>query len=114
MHRLDETGVGATVGREMVRAKALILAGDLGEQQHKMLGMPEEWEHGVVHRYTFLKLKGARIADLGNRPLMPMSLDLKGHLTWAWLMAGPRVMQMAVEQPVETVGTVPPIELLRH
>src|SRR5947207_13679866 len=43
IHRLDETGLDATVGREMVRAKALVLSGDLGEQQHKLLGMPEEW-----------------------------------------------------------------------
>lgn len=114
IHRLDESGLDATVGKETVRAKALVLAGDLGEQQHKMLGMPEEWEHGVVHRYTFVKLKGARMADLGSRPLMPMSLDLKGQLTWAWLMAGPRTMQIAVEQPADTVAANPPIELLRH
>jgi hypothetical protein len=114
IHRLDESGLDATVGKETVRAKALILAGDLGEQQHKMLGMPEEWEHGVVHRYTFVKLKGARTADLGTRPLMPMSLDLKGHLTWACPTAGPRHMQMAVEQPGDTVATQPPIDLLRH
>ena len=114
IHRLDESGLDATVGKETVRAKALILAGSLGEQQHKMLGMPEEWEHGVVHRYTFMKLKGARAPDLGTRPLMPMSLDLKGQLTWAWLMAGPRHTQMAVEQPGNTVATQPPMELLRH
>ena len=114
IHRLDESGLDATIGKETVRAKALVLAGNLGEQQHKMLGMPEEWEHGVVHRYTFVKLKGARMPDLGGRPLMPMSLDLKGHLTWAWLMAGPRMMQMAVEQPGDTVATNPPNELLRH
>jgi hypothetical protein len=97
-----------------VRAKALVLAGDLGEQQQKMLGMPEEWEHGVIHRYTFTKLKGAKMPDLGNRPLMPMSLDLKGLLTWAWLLPGPRQMQMAIEQPGDTVATHPPIDLLRH
>ena len=114
IHRLDESGLDATIGKETVRAKALILAGDLGEQQHKMLGMPEEWEHGVVHRYTYVKLKGNRMPDLGTRPLMPMSLDLKGKLTWAWLMAGPRMMQLAVEQPGDTVAANPPIELLRH
>lgn len=114
IHRLDESGLDATIGKETVRAKALILAGDLGEQQHKMLGLPEEWEHGVIHRYTFLKLKGNRMPDLGTRPLMPMSLDLKGHLTWAWLMPGPRMMQLAVEQPGDTVANQPPIELLRQ
>src|SRR4051812_25091394 len=96
IHRLDESGLDASVGKETVRAKALILAGDLGEQQHKMLGLPEEWEHGVVHRYTFARLKGAKMPDLGTRPLMPMSLDLKGLLTWAWLLPGPRQMQIAI------------------
>jgi hypothetical protein len=114
IHRLDETGLDATIGKETVRAKALILAGDLGEQQGKMLGLPEEWEHGVVHRYTFVKLKGARMPELGTRPLMPMSLDIKGQLTWAWLMPGPRMMQIAVEQPGETIATHPPNDLLRH
>jgi hypothetical protein len=114
IHRLDESGLDATVGKEMVRAKVLVLAGDLGEQQHKLLGLPEEWEHGVVHRYSFVKLKGTKMADLGGRPLMPMSLDLKGLLTWAWLIPGPKHMQMAVEQPLETVGANPPLGLLRH
>ncbi|HEV8604377.1 MAG TPA: hypothetical protein VGQ99_03370 [Tepidisphaeraceae bacterium] len=114
IHRLDESGLDATVGKEMVRARALVLAGDLGEQQHKLLGLPEEWEHGVVHRYTFVKLKGTKMADLGGRPLMPMSLDLKGLLTWAWLIPGPKHMQMAVEQPLDTVAANPPITLLRH
>jgi hypothetical protein len=114
IHRLDESGLDASIGKETVRAKALILAGDLGEQQGKMLGLPEEWEHGVVHRYSFVKLKGARIPDLGNRPLMPMSLDIKGHLSWAWLMPGPRMTQIAVEQPGDTVASNPPIEMLRH
>jgi len=114
IHRLDESGLDASVGKEMVRAKALILAGDLGEQQHKMLGLPEEWEHGVIHRYSFAKLKGAKMPDLGTRPLMPMSLDLKGLLTWAWLLPGPRQMQIAIEQPGDTLPTHPPLELMRH
>src|SRR5258705_208084 len=72
IHRLDETGLDATVGKERVRATALVMAGDLGEQHHKLLGLPEEWEHGVLHRYTFLKCKGTKITDMGSRPLMPM------------------------------------------
>src|SRR3954466_548170 len=46
IHRLDESGLDATVGKETVRAKALILAGDLGGQQHKRLGLPEGGEEG--------------------------------------------------------------------
>src|SRR5882672_7637029 len=104
IHRLDETGLDATVGRESVRATALVLSGDLGQQQHKLLGMPEEWERGVLHRYTFLKCRGNKLADLGTRPLIPMSLDLQGLLTWAWLIPGPRHMQIAIEQPLETLA----------
>ena len=45
---------------------------------------------------------------------MPMSLNLKEMLCWAWLLPGPKGLQLAVEQPVETVGRVKPTELLGH
>jgi hypothetical protein len=43
-----------------------------------MLGLLEEDSWGI-HRYTFAKIKGAKMPDLGNG-LMPMSLDLWGGL----------------------------------
>jgi hypothetical protein len=84
------------------------------EAQQRRLGLPDSWGPDVVHRYTFLKLPGTKWADLGSRPVVPMSLNLKEMLCWAWLLPGPKGVQLAVEQPVETVGRVKPTELLGH
>ena len=50
-----------------------------------------------VQRLTFVKLAGAKWADLGARPVMPMSLNLREMLCWAWLVPGPKSVQLAVE-----------------
>ena len=69
------------------------------------LGMAEHWENGVIHRYTYVKCKATqRIgydAQVDEKPLIPMSLDLKGQLTWAWAMHANGCVQFAVEQPEE-------------
>jgi flavin-dependent dehydrogenase len=41
-----------------------------------------------------------------------MSLNLREMLCWAWLLPGPKSVQLAVEQPVETLSRVRPEELL--
>jgi hypothetical protein len=114
IHRLDETGADVNVGKAMLRPTALVVGGTLPEAQQKRLGLPESWETGVVHRYTFLKLSGTKWADLGSRPVIPMSLNLKGMFCWAWLLPGPKGFQIAVEQPVETIAQTRPMELLGH
>jgi hypothetical protein len=43
-----------------------------------------------------------------------MSLDLQGRLTWAWLLPCGNSVQLAVEQPVETLDKVKPVQLLAH
>ena len=45
---------------------------------------------------------------------MPMSLDLSGKLLWAWMMAGEDGVQIAVDQPVDSVQKHPPAQLLAH
>jgi hypothetical protein len=50
-----------------------------------------------------LRLPEDKWANLEPRPLVQMSLDLDGKLTWAWLLAGPGEIQLAVEQPLERV-----------
>ncbi len=67
-----------------------------------------------MHRYTFLKLAGARWADLGARPVSPMSLNLHDMLYWAWMLPGDKCVQLAVEQPVESLNRIKPRELLLH
>jgi len=114
IHRLDETGVDATVGRNQLRPTVLVVGGALPDKQHRMLGLPDAWETDVVHRYTFVRLPGTKWADLGSRPVMPMSLNLKDTFCWAWLLPGPKGMQLAVEQPAESLGKFRPADLLAH
>lgn len=112
--RIDEKGMEVQFNnRDVLRPKALILGGRLPVPQEKMLGLPDEWEQGVVHRYSYVKVK-TKHADLGGRPLVPMSLDLKGTLGWAWLLPGDKYVQIVVEQPLDTLAQNPPAELLRH
>jgi hypothetical protein len=114
IHRLDEKGADVTAGKNELRPTALIVGGHLPEPEQQRLGLPDSWGADLVHRYTFLKLPAAKWGDLGNRPVMPMSLNLKEMLCWAWLLPGPKGMQLAVEQPVETVGQTKPLVLLAH
>lgn len=114
IHRLDEQGLEVTLGKSHARPKVLVLGGELPVPQQKLLGLPESWGPDVVHRYTFLRLKGAKWATLGNRPIVPMSLDLGHQLLWAWLLPFDGGVQLAVEQPIETVGRYKPTDLLRQ
>ncbi|MDB5318650.1 MAG: hypothetical protein JWN40_281 [Phycisphaerales bacterium] len=112
VHRIDETGLDVTVGKSHLHPKVLVLGGPLPDAQQKLLGLPESWGRDVVHRYTFVKFKGAKQAELGGKPLVPMSLDLNGQLTWAWLLPHGPCIQLCVEQPTETLSRIKPAELL--
>lgn len=114
VHRVDERGVELTIGKADVHATALIVGDDLPEAQRKLLGIPDAWEQELVHRYTFLKLPGTKWSNLGARPTMPMSLNLKETYCWAWMFPGPKGVQLAVEQPIELTRTHPPADLLAH
>ncbi|HEX8915166.1 MAG TPA: hypothetical protein VF796_22635 [Humisphaera sp.] len=115
LHRVDERGLDFTVNKHRRTAQALVLAGRLPEGQSRMLALPTSWEPGVMHRYTFLKLAGGKKwADLGQRPVAPMSLNLRDTLCWGWLLPGPKHCQLSVSQPVEQAQKLPPGELLAH
>jgi flavin-dependent dehydrogenase len=114
IHRVEEHGIEVSLGNQTVHPKALVLAGRLADAQERILGVPKEWERGVLHRYSYVKLRGTRLADLSGRPLMPMSLDLRGLLSWAWLLPGPHHVQLAIEQPLEQIQQIKPVELLQH
>jgi hypothetical protein len=111
---LDETGVDVALDRAMLRAKVLIVAGELPAEQKRMIGLGESWDGEVPHRYTFLKMKGSRWFDAGSRPFIPMSLDLKGSLNWAWLLPGPGAVQLAVVQPLATGNGLQAAQFLQH
>ena len=110
----DEAGVQVALGSETLRGRAVALAGTLDEPSRRVLGLPESWPSDVVRRYTFLRLKGSKWADVGARPTMPMSLDLRGQLTWAWLIPGDGEVQIAVERPAAGANGVDGKSLLRH
>ena len=112
VHRLDEKGIEVKIGNHAVHPKAVVLAGRLEEAHHRILGVPDDWENGILHRYSFVKLKGTKWLDLGTRPLIPMSLDLDASLHWAWLLPGPKHVQLAIEQPLESTLRIRPVELL--
>jgi hypothetical protein len=103
-----------TLGHHEYRPKGLILAARLAGEQERVVGLTDDWEGGILRRYTFLRVKGARLLDLGSRPVAPMSLDLGGRLCWAWLLPCEKQFQLAVEQPLETVWRESPLGLLKH
>jgi hypothetical protein len=114
IHRLDEVGLEVTVDGSNLRPRVLALGGNLSDAQHKLLGLPESWGADIIHRYSYLKLPGNAWADLGSRPIMPMSLSLNQTLCWGWLLPGTKGMQLAVAQPMETLSRIRPVDLLTH
>ena len=110
----DEAGVDVHLGSEKVRCRAVVVAGTIGPQSRRVLGLPESWPADVLRRYTFLRLKSPKWADVAAKPTMPMSLDLRGRLTWAWLLPGGGDVQLAVEQPIDASNGIDGKALLRH
>lgn len=110
----DEKGVDVQLGAERVHCRAIVLAGTLGDSSGRVLGLPEAWPPEIVRQYTFLRLKGGKWAEMPARPTMPMSLDLCGQLTWAWLMPGDGEVQLAVERPAAGDNGMDGKTLLRH
>jgi hypothetical protein len=114
IQHVDERGVDVLVGKNAIHPRSLLLATHLPVAQKKILGLPEGWGPDVVHRYTYLKLPAVRWIEPGSRPIVPISLNLRDSYCWGWLLPGPNAIQIAVEQPVETVEKVPPADLLAH
>jgi hypothetical protein len=108
----DESGVELTIGSMRVKPRALVVCDELTAVQRRVLGIPDAWDTGVTHRYTYAKLGASSENRLGNRPTVAMSLDLKGSQRWGWLLAHGKQMQVAVAEPIEA-GTAPMgVELL--
>jgi hypothetical protein len=67
-----------------------------------------------MRRYSFLRLDDVQqFANIDEKPVMPMSLDVGGKLTWAWMLIGADELQLAVEQPIDEVGAHPPQTVMR-
>lgn len=114
IRNIDESCVEVALDHTIVRPKALIVAGELPAAARRMIGLPESWDGEVPHRYTYLKLEGTKWHDAGAKPLIPMSLDLKGTLNWGWLLPGVDHVQIAVDQPLTSVPSISSRQLLQH
>ena len=110
----DENGLALQIDGKTLHPRLLMLAGAISAEQRRVLGMPESWDHGVLRRYTYLTLRGKKWVPADAKPVMPMSLDLAGKLCWGWLMRGQNMIQLAVEQPLDTTQQMPPHALLKH
>lgn len=114
IHHLDEHAVHVEIDGKMLRPRLLLLAGHLPLAHRRTLGLPHAWDDGVLHRYTFIALKGAKWMGQSSRPMIAMSLDLRGTLWWAWLLPGPGGAQLSLTQPIASTRTIPPATMLRH
>jgi flavin-dependent dehydrogenase len=112
IHGADENGVSLSIDGERMHPKMLIDGGELSPAHRKILGLPKSWDAGVLHRYTYLHIKGTKCVDGEAQKLIPMSLDLAGHLHWAWMLCGQDSVQVSVEQPIESTNAEPPKDLL--
>jgi flavin-dependent dehydrogenase len=110
---LDERGLSITLGKTLIHPRVLLLGGSLPASQQALLGLPDEWDPGVMHRYSLVRFKGRQAPDRGSRPVLPMSLDLHSKLNWAWLLPHDTQVQLAVEQPLIERDIVPPAQLLQ-
>jgi flavin-dependent dehydrogenase len=117
VHVVDEQGMEVSLGKETLRAKALLLAGELPDEPSRMLALPEGWSQETLRQLAFVRLKASRFAEIGARPIVSMSLDLSGKLTWAWMLPAKEDVQLVVEQHKsgsEEVGARKGAELLAH
>ncbi|HYO11270.1 MAG TPA: hypothetical protein VER17_20060 [Tepidisphaeraceae bacterium] len=98
---VDEKGFEIHADNHVLRPSAVLLAGALPREQAKVLALPEMFAVEVMRRFSFVRLKGDKWADPAGKSILPMSLDLSGKLTWAWMMPGEGEVQLAVEQPID-------------
>ena len=109
----DESGIDVSINGVAYRPKMLMVGGELPPAARKVLGLPQHWDAEVLHRYTFLKLKGTKLIDPAVAKMIPMSLDLDGKLLWAWVLIGSDAVLIGVEQTTDTVQKLPPLSILR-
>jgi hypothetical protein len=113
IHGVDEDGAHLTLNSNSLRPRLLIVGGALGASHRRMLGITPPPDAEAPRRYTYLRLKGSKWIEHSAKPLMPMSLDLRGNLQWGWLLPMAKEVQVAVEQSADS-ATRAPVELLGH
>jgi flavin-dependent dehydrogenase len=108
---VDHSGMVVHADGKPIRARAMLLAGTLGREDARRLALPEPWGAEDVRRYSFVRLREVASGADSAKPLLPMSLDLGGALTWAWMLPGKGEVQLTVEQPIR--GAKTPKQLLQ-
>jgi flavin-dependent dehydrogenase len=114
IHRVDEHGLELTLGKHVLKPSALIVACELPSDLKATLGIPDSWGPDVVHRFTSVRCKAGKHLNQNSKPMMLMSLDLRGQLCWGWLMPGDGEFQLAVEEPIEKSTARSGRDLLLH
>jgi flavin-dependent dehydrogenase len=110
----DEQGVSVTLGRHVIRARVLIVGDHLDADVLRAAGVPEQWDPTLLYRQSLVRLPASSMVSPAARPVIPMLLDLRGELDWAWLLPGPHDVQLAVQQPASSAPRDEPHVLLRH
>ena len=110
IERVDERGLDVCADERTVRGKAALLAGTLADDDARKLALPDPFSAEVMRRYSYVRIKSISRTDGSSRQMIPMSLDLCGQLTWAWMFPGKNEVQLAVEQPID--GKMSPREML--
>lgn len=110
IRNVDAHGMEVLCDGKVVMGKAMLLAGTLDGEDSRKLALPEPWGAEVIRRYSYVRLKNGATGADPSKPIIPMSLDLGGALTWAWMLPGKGEVQLAVEQPVR--GDKTPKQLL--
>jgi hypothetical protein len=114
IHHVDEKGFEVALDDKTVRPRAILLAGHVSGENAKVLALPEAFSSDVMRRYSFLRLGDAQeFANVEEKPVMQMSLDVGGKLTWAWMLIADDEVQLAVEQPLDDVGSHAPQAVMK-
>ena len=58
VHRVVDLGITLVPEGRQLFPKALVLGGKLPEREAKLVGLPDEWERGVLRRYSFCIIRG--------------------------------------------------------
>ncbi|MDP9172814.1 MAG: hypothetical protein M3O30_02980 [Planctomycetota bacterium] len=114
IQRLDETGLDILIDGQPIRPTAMVLGCELPHPQASLLGLGESWDREVIHQFSTATLPRGITADLGSRPLMPMSLDLKKTLGWAWMLQHEERIQISVMQRIGEAEEPNPVKMLEH
>lgn len=105
IQQVDETGADVLIDDKPLRVRGIIASDSLQEAHRRMLGVPDGWDDQVIHRLTWVAVKGAQKVTLGGKPLAAVSLDLMEQRAIGWLLPEGDGGQLMVLEPQGNRGT---------